>query len=648
MSKSKKKGGAGRSAPRGGGGGGRGRGGEKQAGPSSRGGGKQASRSSQGGYGKVLAILGIVALAVVLLFVWGPWSGGSAGASKPHPDILLISFDTLRADRLGCYGYAAAQTPNIDRIAREGALFEAAAAPVPITLPSHSSMLSGLIPPEHGVRLNDGYQLPASVETLAEVLKAQGYQTGAFIAALPLVKENGLSQGFDVYDDELSTLSPQGAPVARQERFAEEVVASARKWLAKTDPARPVFAFVHIFDAHEPYEKPLPGESMGSYDGEIAHIDRSLGVLFEDLKDERWAGMLTVLTADHGESLGDHGEKTHGFFVYEATLHVPLIFHRPGAIQPGRLAEVAAVADVTPTILDLVGQPFACEYAQSLRPVMEKSGRPDRPVYFECLVSSLRCGWAPLRGIRQGSLKYVSAPTPELYDLSSDPMEQNNLYIQRQAEADELDDLLAMVTVNRQSTATVSPELAKGLESLGYVASGGSGSDDDVTGGLDRPDPKERIEAFERFQAAHREYLAGNGQVALGMMRELESDFSQSPYFYVRYGDYARQNGDWQAAKTYYGNAVQFSPQNELARFNHSVALFKLNDFQASLQELEALLRLNPDHLKGLRAAGELCVRLGQRESAFKYLSHFLELSPTGPEAERARQMLAQAQGGGQ
>ena len=301
--------------------------------------------------------VGACALAIAAA-LW-MWRGRlfSSSATKP-PDILLISIDTLRADRLGCYGYAAAQTPNIDRLAADGVVFETASSQVPLTLPSHASMLTGLIPPRHGARLNEGNRVPDEVTTLAETLRDQGYQTGAFVAALPMARIGGLDQGFDIYDDKLPQVRTPGSAVAREERYAEEVLAAARAWLAGTDARRPVFAFVHLYDVHAPYEKPLPGANVGSYDGEIAYVDRSLGPFLSSLHEQaRWSRLLTVLTADHGEALGEHGEQTHGLFVYESTLHVPLIFHWPGVIAPRRVRSLVGIIDIPPTILALAKLP---------------------------------------------------------------------------------------------------------------------------------------------------------------------------------------------------------------------------------------------------------------------------------------------------
>ena len=378
----------------------------------------------------------------------------------------------MRADRLGCYGCRAARTPNIDLLAAGAVVFAAAGSPVPITLPSHASMLTGLIPPRHGVRLNERHRLPDRVPTLAEVLQRHGYQTGAFISGLPMVKTGGLAQGFDVYDEELTALGVgDSSVVTRTERYAEEVLEAARAWLWSTDSTRPVFAFVHIFDPHEPYEKPLSATAAPSYDGEIAYVDRTLGPFLAALgNDPRWHGMLTVLTSDHGEGLWEHGEKDHGLFVYESTLHVPLIVHWPGRFAPRRVHVPVNIVDVVPTILELVELPGLPDVdGESLCSLMERPTPDERVHYFESLLGSLNYGWAPLRGVRCGRYKYISAPRPGLYDLQQDPHELHNLCAARPADAARLAGYLTEIGEGAHATVAMDPQTLAGFASLGYI-----------------------------------------------------------------------------------------------------------------------------------------------------------------------------------
>ena len=532
-------------------------------------------------------VLGMLAAAGGL---WG-WYGLRGPAELP--DILLISIDTLRADRLGCYGYAAGRTPNIDRLAAAGMSFDAAISPVPITLPSHASMLTGLIPPRHGVRLNEGHRLGDSVVTLAEVLGEHGYQTGAFIGGLPMKKVGGLGQGFDVYDD---WLSPQtfgdSDVVPRRERFAEEVFAAAEAWLKSADPARPVFAFIHVYDPHAPYEKPMPGATAPSYDGEIAHVDRELGAFFSSLRGiARSRESLTVLTSDHGEGLGEHGEKTHCVFVYEATLHVPLVFHWPGVIEVRRVEEEVGVIDVAPTILELAGLPGLSDVeGESLVGVMEQGGSEERVFYFESLLGSLKFGWAPLRGVRAGDIKYIAAPRPELYDLRADPHELSNLYATRTAEAIRWAERLLTIGEGSRSTVESDRQTVRALESLGYVSAPPARSADP----LERLDPKDCIQVYERYQVAHTEAALGRFAEALGIMAGLESSFQNSPVFYLRWGNFAAQASRWQLAAACYDKCLALDARNQKALLNLGVAYLKRNAPVKGLEQFEALLQINP------------------------------------------------------
>ena len=587
-------------------------------------------------------VLVLLALGVLIIAA-GLWGWHRLVRPAKSPDILLISIDTLRPDHLGCYGYTAIRTPSIDRLAAEGVIFDAAGCPVPITLPSHASMLTGLLPPRHGARLNVGYCLLDAVLTLAEVLRDHGYQTGAFVGGLPMARAGGLAQGFDVYDDRLTALGlGDSDSKTRQERFAEDVCAAARQWLWSTDPARPVFAFVHLYDPHAPYIKAPPGSATPSYDGEIAYVDRALGAFLSSLDNEaRWRGMLTVLTSDHGEGLGEHGEKTHCLFVYQSTLRVPLIVHWPGVLTPKRIAVPVDVVDTAPTILDLAQLPALPDVdGQSLVGLMKqpRSGEGERVFYFESLLGALDYGWAPLRGIRRGNLKYISAPRPELYDLGVDPHELDNLYAAQPDDVARLAEYLSAIGEGEQATVAVDPQTRAGLEALGYVSAPPVTSD----ARSQRQDPKDCIEIYDRFQLAHSEAALGRFAEALAIIESLETPLQHSPYFYHRWGTFAAQTGDWQRAVVAYERCLALDPGREMSRLNLGVAYLKCNDPAKSLGQFETLLQINPDHLQALLYAGEVNARhLGNPAEALPHWKRFLELAPNHPEAGKIRQAVS-------
>src|SRR5262245_50911301 len=336
----------------------------------------------------------------------------------PGLSVLLVSIDTLRFDALGSYGKAEAGTPWMDRLAREGVRFERAYAHNVVTLPSHANILSGLYPHEHGVRDNAGFRFPRGTQTLATLLKQAGYRTGAFVSAFPLDSRFGLDAGFDVYDDAfLNVDAAAGHQV--QQRPGPETVARARQWL-EADAGKPSFCFVHLYEPHFPY---------APYQADVAAADRALEPLLRPLLERKGDGRtLVVLTSDHGEGLGDHGEATHGIFAYEATLRVPLIVFAPRLFGPRVVGGVARHVDILPTILDTLGLAVPPQArGASLLAAAQAGGAPAASSYFEALTGAFSRGWAPLYGVLDGTRKYIDLPEPELYDLASDPGEQTNL-----------------------------------------------------------------------------------------------------------------------------------------------------------------------------------------------------------------------------
>ena len=576
-----------------------------------------------------------------LVVAGGLWAWLGRPPSGQQPDIFLISIDTLRADRLGCYGYSAIPTPNIDRLAAEGVVFDATTSQVPITLPSHASMLTGLIPPRHGVRLNTAHRLPESVLTMTEVLRDKGYQTGAFVGGLPMVKAGGLDQGFEVYDDELSEETlPDADAVARRERYAEDVLTAVRGWLRATDPQRPLFAFIHLYDPHAPYLKAPPGSATAGYDGEVAYVDRALGAFFSSRAfRERPGNRLTVLTSDHGEGLGEHNEKTHGVFVYESTLRVPLIVHWPGVLAPRRVPLLVGLIDIPPTILELAKLPALPDIdGASLTPSMSGATEDQRPFYFESLLGYLDFGWAPLRGMRRGDLKYISAPRPELYNLDLDPHERSDLYAARSSEAAELAEYLVAIGEGTRSTFDADEQTLEQLASLGYVSAPPAVAADTS----ELADPKDRIAVYDRFQHAHMEFAQGRFDETLAIMEELEPFLNRSPLFYYRWGNFAARIKRWDRAASSYEECLALDAGRQKARLNLGVAYLESNAPVKSLEQFETLLQINPDYVEAHLYAGAVqSQHLSAPEEAVAHWTRFLELAPDHEQAEQVRKALA-------
>lgn len=390
--------------------------------------------------------------------------------SVSNPDVVLITIDTLRYDALGFTGNTRVATPNLDRVAREGVLFSNAHAQNVMTLPSHVNILTGLYPYQHGVRNNQGFRLARGIPTLATFLKARGYATGAFIGAFPLDARFGLSRDFDVYDQRY----PQGAneyDFTVAERSGQEVVAAARQWRTSVR-GRPSLLWVHLYDCHAPYRPRAPFDQQYTGDpylGEVAGVDAALEPLLADLRTAASGARLLIVTSDHGEALGDHGEKTHGLFAYETTLHVPLLLWNPGVLPPRVEKRMARHVDIVPTVLDAldVPPPKNLSGVSLLRPA--PSGQTS---YFEALTACLERSWAPLRGAIDGRYKFIDLPIPELYDLASDPQESRNIIQERTDVVRRLRAAIPSEVVPPVPAAPSAQEVAR-LRSLGYLSGAG-------------------------------------------------------------------------------------------------------------------------------------------------------------------------------
>ncbi len=417
--------------------------------------------------------------------------GAAAGRN-----VLLITLDTTRADRLGCYGYQPAATPVLDGIAQGGVRFDRAFAHAPMTLPSHASLLSGTLPPENGVHVNGEQAIAPELTTLGTVFKQRGYQTAAFLASIVLDAEYGLAKGFDVYDDAI--VSRPNEPEAQ--RPAGQISDLALPWLERhADGKTPFFCWVHYFDPHTPYNAPdeFVRRTQNEYDAEVAYMDAEIGRLIR-LLDERALldQTLIVVVGDHGESLGEHGFPWHSLLLYHSIVRVPLIFALPGVLPQGaEVGEIARMSDVMPTILDLLGWPVPPEVSgESLAPALAGEKLPARPVYAETDYPLESFGWSPLQSLIDGDWKYIRAPAPELYDLSSDAGELDNLMAAQPERAARMEAALAEIEAKlvRREAGEVdlaAAQLAR-LRSLGYVGGGeaGDGEEDELKNPVDLVD----------------------------------------------------------------------------------------------------------------------------------------------------------------
>ena len=471
-------------------------------------------------------------------------AGTAAAADKPP--VIIISIDTLRADHLSTYGYTKIRTPHIDSFGERGTIYTQIDAQVPLTFPSHTSLMTSTYPFENRVEVN-GEPVPPGAVTLASILRANGYRTGAFIGSVILNRETGLDQGFDVYDSPF-----RGGSVRRD---ASLVTRAARQWLEK-NTGQPVFAFVHLYDLHTPYTLPQVAglrPNAAGYDAELQYIDQTLG-RFRDalMKDGWWDQALIVVLADHGESLGDHGETSHGYFAYESTIHVPLIFHWPAgsAKYPERITQAAGLIDVAPAILEFLHIPAPSSFeGTSLLP-----GGGARDVYSESVYPLDTFGWAALTTLRSGQYKYVNAPRHELYDLSKDPGEKTNIVAAHAAEAQSmkarLQELMARYPPKQTAaTARISARTREILGSLGYTAGGKQAARKEAA------DPKDKLaeaEAYENgltflYSGQYGQAIAAFNRISAQDPRNLPAQ-SALGEAYLRSGNAARALTLWQEA----------------------------------------------------------------------------------------------------
>jgi arylsulfatase A-like enzyme/Flp pilus assembly protein TadD len=439
--------------------------------------------------------------------------GGASAPPGPASDVVLITLDTVRADALGFSGGRKVETPVLDRLAREGLVFDRARASNVVTLPSHANILTGLYPHQHGVRDNTGFRLPPSIPTLATVLSERGWATGAFVAAFPLDSRYGLDRGFEIYDD---SYPPGASPYDFEvrERSAGEVISAARAWF-DGQRGRKRFLWVHLYDAHAPYRPPAAFAKRypdDPYLAEVASIDAALEPLLSGIR-ASGGSPLVVVTSDHGEALGDHGELTHGLFAYESTLRVPLVVWWPGRVAPERTARPASHVDVFPTVVEAVGSPPPAGLAgRSLLAQGEA-----KPIYFEALSASFNRGWAPLTGVVDGRHKFIDLPIPELYDLDSDPQELRNLATENVDVVRRLKARLPTASSAGARAGTAPSEESRRLLSLGYL----SGSARAKSSWTVEDDPKRLVEIDSKIHRVIDRYQQGDLSGATALARDV-------------------------------------------------------------------------------------------------------------------------------
>ncbi|MBV8891267.1 MAG: sulfatase-like hydrolase/transferase [Acidobacteria bacterium] len=551
----------------------------------------------------------------------------ASGEAQPSTPVILISVDTLRADHLGCYQAGIRQSPHIDSLARNGTLFSQVSSPVPLTLPSHVAMFTSTYPFANSVQDN-GVPLAITTATLATVLNNVGYRTAAFVGGFALDRRFGLSRGFEVYDSPFDLHKKTTRDFGDLKRPGAEVAAAAMHWLDQHAKS-PFFLFLHLYDLHTPYDLPAePRLRRGEtgYEAELSYVDQVLGDFLTFLEGRDLLNKsLIVFVSDHGEGLNQHGESTHGYFVYQSTLRVPLIIHWPkGERRPpnNRMEEPASLLDVTPTILDVLGIPRAPE----MRGRSLIAGMDREEIYSESFYARNHFGCAALRTLRVGRYKYIDAIKPELYDLSSDPLELRNLFNRERSRAIQLRQRLSELaaTIPAASPRTPAPDAANLLRSLGYLSGPPSASSQSEPG----IDPKDRIDDFELYGQALALASAGRLTESSSLLEKLAKKLPDVVEIRISQGLNHQQSGQDAEAVQDFKRALEEAPLNALAHFDLALSEFRLQRPDEAVNELQATLSLEPWYTRAEELLVDIYLKKKDYVRARALLQHLLSVDP--------------------
>ena len=541
--------------------------------------------------------VGIAALGLLAALAGG--CSRSADLAPPGTPVVVITIDTLRADRLPSWGHRRGRTPALDRLAADAIRFEHAWSAVPLTLPSHATIWTGLPPNEHGVRSNIGYRLDgARHATLAARLRAAGYATGAAVSTYVLRAETGIAEGFDAYDDSLEV--QESATLGALQRDGAATVDAALAWLDGA-AARPFFLWVHLFEPHTPYAPPEPFRSAfdDPYDGEIAAADAQVGRLIAELERRGlYRRALVVVTSDHGEGLGDHGEAEHGILLYRESLHVPLWVKLPDGARAGEtVPEPVGLVDVAPTVLELLGlPPLPGAAGRSLL----TPGPADRRLYAETFYPRIHLGWSELRSLVDSSYQYIEGPDPELYDLRRDPGERTNLRERETRELRTRRRQLAQIPDNLVAAAPADAEERARLAALGYL----SGSAADAGAGAPRPDPKTRVGSLIEIQRAYELTQRGELAAAEALARGVVERNPEMVDARVQLAATLRRQGRFEESRDEYRAVVRHSPAHlELVAVEVAKIELDLGDLAAAEENARLALASAPDEAHFLLAS---------------------------------------------
>jgi choline-sulfatase len=589
--------------------------------------------------GSIHDLLVVTVLSLLLGFSSACRKQPQAAKVEPRDaNVLIITLDTTRADHLSCYAHSGtgyAQTPYLDALAARGTRFEHATAQVPLTLPSHACIFTGTYPEVHGLRDMGGFVLTPNHLTLATLAKRAGFQTAAFVSSKAVSRHYGLAQGFDTYDDHMTTRDLEGRlPGVFPERRASVTTDHALAWLAQNGQ-RKFFLWVHYYDPHDPYDPPEPYKrqyAKDPYSGEIAYMDAQVGRLLDALAQEHLSERTLVLAiGDHGEGLNQHGEMTHGIFIYDDTLHVPFIMAGPDVPAGKVIATQVRSIDLLPTILEFLKlAPDPAAQGVSLWPLIQRGqqviGQGANYSYVETLYPKTYMGWSELRGMRTDHWKFILAPKPELYDLTRDPGEKENVIQRHPAEADRLQkqiwEIIGPPSSNQQlAYVPVSRETKAELESLGYVS---GGTPREIVLNMSGADPKDRLDVLRAMQSYERAMKAKAFAQAARTIAAALGDDPGNPTARVFLATAYERQRDWKDAIAVYEAALARGTSTDLILTRLGKAYLRVGDLRKGVDTLEKASRLDPTDLDNLRNLGTAYLQLGrvaESERAFRAIT---------------------------
>jgi choline-sulfatase len=565
-----------------------------------------------------------------------------------RPNVLLITIDTLRADHVGCYGAKNIETPTLDAIARDGIVFDRAISQVPLTWPSHAAILTGTYPFQNGVRDFTGHPLSPQFRTIAQAFKQAGYATGAVISSFVLDRSWGLARGFDYYDDAFSATAFQQRDLALVDRKAQESVDHALNWLEKT-PKRPFFLWLHLYDPHSPYDPPEPYRTLYKdhlYDGEIAYADHELGRLIASLKHRgAYENSVIAFVSDHGESLGDHGEQEHGFFIYNSTIHVPLIIKPPAPrrFQQDHIVQPVEITAISPTLLELAGVKDAIkEQFQTSSLLMTED--TEQAAYSETLYPFSSFGWSPLHSLQTKQYHFIDAPEPELYDIVQDPREKHNLVEQQPAVVAVLKSKMRQRVEHNpfqqrtSNTNSLNPASSEKLRALGYVVYEAPVSDGTTSHNL--ADPKNKLMEFNAILRAQDAFHAGDYGTAETLLADVQARDPEMYLLPFMKGEAALRQEKWDEAGTEFRNCLKLNPNFDQAMTGLARALAKSGNSAEAKTWLQRAIKQNPQDFRAWYELARIEGDSADKNSAIADYKKVLAIQPSFSLAHRDLGML--------